>query len=78
MLSYAGRINYDYKKKYMLTATFRATDRRFLKGTSGVTSRHVRRLDDLGGELLRAHRWVVDDLKLRVSYGQTGNNHLGQ
>lgn len=74
-IGFFGRLNYDYKGKYLLTATFRedgsskfARDNRwgFFPGISG-------------GWVLTEEPWLadvrrLDFLKLRASYGSTGNN----
>ena len=78
MLSYFGRINYDYKKKYMLTATFRADgSSKFLKGNQWGYFPAMSAGWMISEEnFMESTRRVVDDLKLRVSYGQTGNNYI--
>ena len=74
-IGFFGRLNYDYKGKYLLTATFRedgsskfAKDDRwgFFPGISG-------------GWVLTEEPWLngirqLNFLKLRASYGSTGNN----
>jgi len=78
LIGYFGRLSYDYLKKYLLMATFRvdgsslfAAENRwgFFPGISGawVVSEE---------DFLRDNR-VVNYLKLRASYGQTGNNSIG-
>ncbi len=78
MIGYFGRFNYDYKKKYMMTFTFRedATSR-FLQGSRwgffpGTSAGWV--VSD--EEFMKEIRFI-NNLKLRASYGKTGNNAVG-
>ncbi len=78
MESFFGRVNYDYKKKYYLTATFRADgSSRFPTGNkwgyfpSGSLAWYFARegfVKKLG---------FISGGKVRVSYGVTGNNRVG-
>ncbi|MFB5945992.1 SusC/RagA family TonB-linked outer membrane protein [Albibacterium profundi] len=78
LIGYFGRLSYDYLKKYLLMATFRydgsslfAVDNRwgFFPGVSaGWIISDENFMSDIN---------VVDHLKLRASYGQTGNNGIG-
>lgn len=75
--SYAGRINYSYKGKYLLTATYR------VDGASQLAEGHK-----WSGFPSVAIAWRISDedfmknfsylsnLKLRVSYGETGNSSI--
>lgn len=77
-IGYFGRLSYDFKKKYLFSATFRED------ASSRFASRH-----QWGFFPGASAGWVVsdesfmkniknlDNLKLRVSYGQTGNNSIG-
>ena len=78
MISYLGRVNYDFKNKYFFTASVRAD------GSSRFGS------DNKWGVFpSAAFAWRVSDesffqnvaprmqLKLRTSYGETGNNNIG-
>ncbi|WP_188505822.1 SusC/RagA family TonB-linked outer membrane protein [Parapedobacter pyrenivorans] len=78
LIGYFGRLSYDYQKKYLLMATFRydgsslfAEENRwgFFPGISGgwVVSE----------ENFMRNSAVVNYLKVRASYGQTGNNSIG-
>ena len=70
--SYMGRVNYSYKEKYFLTASLR-TD-----GSSHLTDKYssfpsVGVSWNLANEdFLKGSRFV-NNLKIRASYGQTGN-----
>lgn len=78
MLSYFGRINYDYDKKYMLTLTFRADgSSKFLKGNRwGYFPAMSAGWMISEEKFMDGTRRVLDDLKLRLSYGKTGNNYV--
>lgn len=77
LLSYMARVNYDYKNRYLLTVTARAD------GSSVFASGHkwgyfpsaaaAWRID---AEPFMQNVRNVDALKLRVSYGSTGNNGI--
>jgi len=75
--SYAGRLNYSYKGKYLLTATYR------VDGASQLAEGHK-----WAGFPSFAAAWRISDedfikklsyisnLKVRVSYGETGNSTI--
>lgn len=78
LLSFFGRLNYDYRNRYLLSGTFRAD------GSSKFSSGHrwgyfpsVAAAWRLSQEefMQSASSWL-DDLKLRVSYGTAGNNNI--
>ena len=75
--SFLFRTNYNYKSKYLLTATFRADgSSKFAKGNrwgyfpSGAFAWRMSSEPFLKG--IRA----ISDAKLRLSYGMTGNNRV--
>lgn len=78
MLSYLARLNYNYNDKYYLTASFRTdgssrfgSERKYGKFPSAAVAWRISEekfLKDIKN---------LDELKLRVSYGQTGNNNIG-
>ena len=78
LLSYFGRANYDYKGKYLLTATLRADassklnpDDRWGIFPSVALAWNVDQEDFFTGK-------IFNSLKLRLGYGQVGNvNGLG-
>ncbi|GAA4246079.1 TonB-dependent receptor [Winogradskyella damuponensis] len=78
LLSYFGRLNYDYDGKYLLTATLRADassklnpDDRWGYFPSLALAWNISNEDFLDNK-------NINDLKLRVGYGQIGNiNGLG-
>src|SRR5690606_15271514 len=78
LIGYFGRLSYDYLKKYLLMATFRvdgsslfAAENRwgFFPGISGGWV--------ISDENFLQDSRVINYLKLRASYGQTGNNSIG-
>ena len=78
MVSYLGRVNYGYKSKYLLTASFR-TD-----GSSRFTPVHrwgyfpsVAAAWNMGREPFFKGLGFINDSKLRTSWGATGNNGIG-
>jgi TonB-linked SusC/RagA family outer membrane protein len=77
-IGYFGRLTYDYMKKYLFSATFREdASSRFAKGKQwgffpGVSAGWIIS-DEEFMQVLRN----LDNLKLRISYGQTGNNAIG-
>lgn len=76
LISFFGRVNYNWKSRYMLSASIRH------EGSSKFGKDH--RWGDFwavsGGWRISSERWmkalspVLDDLKVRVGYGVTGNN----
>lgn len=78
ILSYIGRVNYDYKGRYLLTATLRTDgSSRFSKdnryGYFPSFSFAWRISDEAFFEGLQA----VNDLKFRIGYGVTGDQEIG-
>jgi TonB-linked SusC/RagA family outer membrane protein len=77
LLSYMGRINYDYKDKYLLTATMRADgSSRFGANTKFGYFPSIALGWNVSQEpFLSSVRWM-DMAKLRVSYGSIGNTAI--
>lgn len=78
MASYLGRVNYSYKDKYLLTATFRRD------GSSrfGPNNRWGTFPSAALGWVMSKEPWFksskwVTNLKIRASYGITGNDQIG-
>lgn len=76
--SYFGRINYDYKGRYLLSGTLRADgSSMFAPGNqwgyfpSAAAAWRISDESFFGGV-----RSFIDDLKLRASYGISGNNRI--
>ena len=78
MISYLGRVNYAYQDRYLLTATFRSdgssrfgSENRYALFPSVAAAWRVSEEPFFDGIEL------IDELKLRVSYGKSGNNNIG-
>jgi TonB-linked SusC/RagA family outer membrane protein len=78
LLSYFGRVNYNFKDRYLLSATFRAD------GSSKFSQKNrwgyfpsVALAWRISSEpfMKGTEKWL-DDLKLRLSYGTAGNNNI--
>jgi len=79
MLAYFARLNYDYKDKYMLTATYRREgSSRFGKNNLWGDFPSVSAGWRLSQESFMSGISWINDLKLRGSYGLTGNNSIGE
>ena len=77
LLSYFGRINYDYKNRYLLTATYRADgSSKFLgKNRWGYFPSLAVAWKINEESFLQDASWM-NMLKLRLSYGESGNNNI--
>src|SRR5690606_18559489 len=78
LISYLGRVNYHYDSRYYLTASFRTdgssrfgSERKF--GVFPSVSLAWR----MSNETFMEGIGFLDDLKIRGSYGETGNNSIG-
>ncbi len=75
--SYLGRVNYDYAGKYLLTATVRADGAsRFGAGNKYAAFPSASVAWRISQEPFLKNSPVLTDLKLRVSYGSSGNQEL--
>jgi TonB-linked SusC/RagA family outer membrane protein len=78
VLSYFGRLHYNFKETYLLNATFRAdASSNFARGHRwgyfpSVSAGWVLTNENFMGALTR----VFDQLKLRASWGQVGNRNV--
>ena len=79
LLSFFGRVNYDYKDRYLLTLTFREDgSSKFAHGKqwgffpAGAASWRI--IEEPWME--STHSWL-SNLKLRLSFGKVGNNRIG-
>ena len=78
LLSFFGRLNYDFKSKYIFSATYRADgSSKFSKGNKWgyFPSAAVAWRISEEGFMQQTSGWL-DDLKLRLSYGTAGNNNI--
>ena len=78
LLSFFGRLNYNFKDRYLLSATFRAdASSKFSKENRWGYFPSVALAWRISSEpfMKGTEKWL-DDLKLRVSYGTAGNNNI--
>ncbi|WP_125722628.1 SusC/RagA family TonB-linked outer membrane protein [Flavobacterium ustbae] len=77
LLSFFGRVNYDYKDRYLFTATYRADgSSKFSEGNKwGYFPAAAAAWKISGEEFMKNASWI-NLLKLRVSYGEAGNNNI--
>ena len=76
--SYLARVNYEYDNRYLLTVSARADgtskfrdDNRFGLFYSGAVAWRIK------NEAFLQDNELISNLKLRASYGQTGNQNIG-
>ncbi len=79
LMSYLGRVNYNYNSKYYLTASFRADgSSKFAPGNRwGYFPSASVAWTFSEEEFLKSLRPVLNSGKLRVGWGTTGNNRVG-
>ncbi len=78
LLSYFGRVNYAYDDTYLLTATLRRDgSSRFGAANRWGLFPSVSAAWRLSNESLLADVQFIDDLKLRLGFGSTGNQEIG-
>lgn len=76
--SILGRINYDYKGKYLLTATVRGDgSSRFAEGNKWGAFPSASAAWRVSEEAFLSDSRIISDLKIRASYGLTGNTEIG-
>jgi len=76
MQSYMARVNYSYKNRYLITASIRRD------GSSKLTEKYdnfpsVAVAWNIGNEKFLENVDLISGLKLRASYGETGNQAVG-
>ncbi|MHA8060846.1 SusC/RagA family TonB-linked outer membrane protein [Aquirufa beregesia] len=77
LLSYMGRLNYDYKEKYLITATLRADgSSRFGANTKFGLFPSVAVGWNMSEEPFIKDITAIDQLKLRASWGAIGNQAI--
>lgn len=78
LASWLGRVNYQFNNKYLLTATFRADgSSKFGKGNKWGYFPSLAAGYRLSREAFIQNLNLFDDLKIRGSYGITGNQEIG-
>jgi TonB-linked SusC/RagA family outer membrane protein len=77
LLSFFGRLNYDYKDRYLITATFRADGSSKFLGDNqwGYFPSAAVAWKISEEEFLNDVSWI-NALKVRLSYGEAGNNNI--
>ncbi len=78
LFSFFGRVNYDFKGKYLLSSTFRADgSSKFSKVNRWGYFPSAAFAWRISGEpfMQFASPWL-DDMKVRISYGTAGNNNI--
>ncbi|MDL2303422.1 SusC/RagA family TonB-linked outer membrane protein, partial [Dysgonomonas sp. OttesenSCG-928-D17] len=77
MISYLGRVNYNYDGKYLLTGTIRSDgSSRFKEGKRWGVFPSVSGAWRISSENFFSVDWV-DDLKIRANYGTLGSVNIG-
>ena len=78
LLSYFGRLNYDFKGKYLLEGNLRYDgSSRFAEGRKFGLFPSVSAGWRISAEPFMRSAGFVDDLKLRASWGRLGNQEIG-
>jgi TonB-linked SusC/RagA family outer membrane protein len=76
-MSYVGRVNYSYKDKYMLEATLRAdASAKFSPAKKWGYFPSILAAWRISEEAFMKNANYLDNLKLRMSYGQSGNDNV--
>ncbi len=77
LLSFYGRLNYSYDSRYMITTTLRSdASSRFAKGNRWGLFPSVAFGWKISQEAFLRDSDILSDLKLRLSYGQTGQQDI--
>ncbi len=77
--SFLSRVNYDYKTKYLLTVSFRADgSSKFMGNNKWGYFPSAAFAWRMNKEPFLKHVKQLSDLKLRMSYGTTGNNRVDE
>jgi len=78
LLSWFGRVNYDFQSKYIFSATFRADgSSKFSEGNKwGYFPSAALAWRISSEDFMESSKGWLDDLKLRLSYGTAGNNKI--
>ena len=78
LLSFFGRANYNYKDKYLISATFRAdASSKFASNNRWGYFPSAAIAWRISSEpFMNSTKSWLDDLKLRISYGTAGNNNI--
>jgi TonB-linked SusC/RagA family outer membrane protein len=78
LVSTFGRLNYSYKLRYILSTSIRTDgSSRFGSDNRYATFPSISAAWRIGDESFMKHISAISELKLRASYGLTGNNNIG-
>lgn len=80
MMSYLGRLNYNYRSKYYATVSFRADgSSKFSKGNRfGYFPSGSLAWNFTEEKCMESVKGIISNGKLRLSWGLTGNNRIGE
>jgi TonB-linked SusC/RagA family outer membrane protein len=79
LASFLGRVNYNYRSRYMLTLSFRADgSSKFSKNNRWGYYPSGAFAWNMGREPFMKKNDFISESKLRFSYGQTGNNRINE
>lgn len=77
LVSYLGRVMYNYAEKYYLTASIRLDgSSKFSKDNKWATFPSVSGAYRLTGEEFMKNQKVFDDIKIRAGWGKVGNQNI--
>ena len=78
LLSYFGRVNYNFDRRYYLTATYRRDgSSKFMPNNKWATFPSASAAWQISNEdFMKSLSDIVNSLKLRVGWGQVGNQNL--
>lgn len=77
LLSFFGRVNYDFKNRYLLTATYRADgSSKFLGDNQWGYFPSAAFAWKISEESFLENADWINTLKVRLSYGEVGNNNI--
>ena len=77
LISYLGRVMYNYAEKYYLTASVRVDgSSKFSKDNKWATFPSVSAAYRLTGEDFMKRQKVFDDIKIRAGWGKVGNQNI--
>ena len=77
LISYLGRVMYNYDEKYYLTASVRVDgSSKFSTGNKYATFPAVSAAWRISGEKFMQNQNIVNDLKLRLGWGKVGNQNI--
>lgn len=77
LVSYLGRVMYNYAEKYYLTASIRVDgSSKFSKDNKWATFPSVSGAYRLTGEEFMKNQKVFDDIKIRAGWGKVGNQNI--